>query len=148
MSSRSQSAKAKHREVEARTRMSAEAKNVFNKRPLQVTPATSTSPTAPHTRSYPTMPSQLRNATTSVTALQELTQGDGASSNSKGKGRIGRDGFPVEDDPNKVGNSVMNPGITLLTVCIASPEPIRQIPRIRFIYAQELQRRVPYGQRS
>lgn len=102
-------AKAKHRQAEAATRLSSEARNVFNKRPLEITPATSTSPTAPSTRSYPSYATgggSSRNATTSVNALQALTfgNGEGASAGSpgdKGKGRMGRDGFPIEDDPNK-----------------------------------------------
>jgi hypothetical protein len=108
--------KQKYREKEVQSRVSAETKNQFNKRPLGITPATSTSPTAPNTRSYPSAVggSSLRNATTSAGALQALTMG-GSSSNavvagsvddspSKGKVRLGRDGFPVEDDPNKVGS--------------------------------------------
>lgn len=107
--------KQKYREKEIQSRISAEAKNQFNKRPLGITPATSTSPTAPNTRSYPAGPangSSLRNATTSVGALQALTMresssnavvaGQAGDSPSKGKVRLGRDGFPVEDDPNKV----------------------------------------------
>lgn len=106
--------KQKYREKEAQSRVTAETKNQFNKRPLGITPATSTSPTATNTRSYPSAAggSSLRNATTSAGALQALTMG-GSSSNavvassaddspSKGKVRLGRDGFPVEDDPNKV----------------------------------------------
>lgn len=31
-------------------------------------------------------------------------QTGGSDGNGKGKGRIGRDGFPIEDDPNKVIN--------------------------------------------
>ncbi|KAK9897703.1 DNA repair protein [Cystobasidium minutum MCA 4210] len=112
--------KQKYREKEAQSRISAEAKNQFNKRPLGITPATSTSPTAPNTRSYPAAgtSSSLRNATTSVGALQALTMGESSSnavvagqagdssttaagSGGKGKVRLGRDGFPVEDDPNK-----------------------------------------------
>lgn len=116
--------KQKYREKEAQSRISAEAKNQFNKRPLGITPATSTSPTAPNTRSYPAAgtSSSLRNATTSVGALQALTMGESSSnavvagqagdssttaagSGGKGKVRLGRDGFPVEDDPNKVSVS-------------------------------------------
>lgn len=108
-------AKQLHREREAQTRLSADAVNQFNKRPLEITPATSTSPTAPNTRSYPTSSnprSSLRNATTSVGALQSLTMGEAggvgpangaAAANDEGKGRarLGHDGFPIEDDPNK-----------------------------------------------
>lgn len=110
-------AKQLHREREAQTRLSSDAVNKFNKRPLEITPATSTSPTAPNTRSYPSSSStrtSLRNATTSVGPLQALTMGDASGvgpataatgpSDDKGKGktRLGRDGFPIEDDPNKV----------------------------------------------
>lgn len=106
--------KQKYREKEVQSRVTAEAKNQYNKRPLGITPATSTSPTAPNTRSYPAAAggTSLRNATTSVGALQALTMGESSSnavvaggaddSPSKGKVRLGRDGFPVEDDPNKV----------------------------------------------